>query len=223
MSKRYNSSSSYQFEVGGGLPFVIHPELLRYRMYGFKVLNTLSEGEKVAAGTPMMIDVANGEAKLLKMWKIKTATADAEAGTTTLVIYKNDITPELKAGTVLIVAPSTLNGTGKAAAPLSVSVGDDGNYSVVVTTNSFDTLSANGIICEAAETGSGKKMYCQPNSILTVDLVAGNEYNHVDAPVGFLHCYENTINPMSTAVKNAINGSSDFRVVWEKFNTVHSA
>jgi len=217
MEKFYNSSSTKSVKVGGSLPFLIDP--VRYRIYGAEVKNTLAEGEKIPAGTPFEYHAKNHTAKFLKVWKVKSATADAEAGTTEIVLYRNPLTPILKDGMNVMVAPSTVSGTGKAVAVSGLEVDDD-EYTFTVTTANIDSVTANALLVEAAASGSGKAMYAIPNVISTEDIVAGNVYTMVDVPMGFVHAYLNMCNVMPDAVKS--NLTEGMQMVWEYFSESHS-
>ena len=74
MQKQYNSSSNYSLKVGGTLPFLLNA--VNYRINGARVVNSLKKGEVIYAGTPFEYSVANSEAKVLKVWKIKSVAAN---------------------------------------------------------------------------------------------------------------------------------------------------
>lgn len=209
-----NAYSHKSMQVGGATPFIIDPELLRMRLIGGIVKNTLAEGEKIAAGTTFAYNAISHEVKFLKVWKVKSVTSDASSGDSTIVIQKTFQTPVLKADTVIMVAPSTLAGTGKAVAAGTVTEGTD-TYTITVDTASIDSVEAGTLLVEAAEAGASKGMYCQPNNILHRDFIAGNQQNLGDAVWGFFHAYINTINPIPAAVLANLNDG--IVPVWEYF------
>jgi len=209
-----NAYSQHSMQVGGATPFIIDPQELKIRLIGGIVKNNLAENEKIAAGTTFAFNAANHEVKFLKVWEVKSATADAEAGTTEIVIKKTFQTPVLKADTVIMVAPSTIAGTGKAVVAGSVTETDNA-YTITVTTANIDAVSAGTLLVEAAEAGASKGMYCQPNNILHRDFIAGNDQNLGDAVWGFFHAYINTINPIPAAVLANLNDG--IVPVWEYF------
>ena len=101
----WNQIKTTSAKVGGGVPvWAVQPER---RISGGLLKNTLNVGEKVSAGTPMYYDYATHEAKLLKCWKIKTATVDG--ANTNLVLYRTFLTPELYAGMNIMVAPLNID------------------------------------------------------------------------------------------------------------------
>lgn len=217
MEKNYNSSSNYSLKVGGGLPFLVDPKSCQYREGGAEVKNSLDKGEKIAAGTPLKYDLDAHEAKFLKIWKVKAVSTSGDNSTITL--YKTAITPKIKSTTVVIKIPETLTDTGKAVAAGTITETDT-TYAFTVATANIDTVAADDLICEAAESGSAKGIYCTPNSISTEDIIAGDNYTLVDIPYGIFHAYKNTINPMPDIVKAAL--TDGILVVWEKFNETNS-
>lgn len=209
-----NAYSHKSMQVGGATPFIIDPELLRMRLIGGIVKNTLAEGEKIAAGTTFAYNAATHEVKFLKVWEVKSVDTDASSGDTTIVIKKTFQTPVLKADTVIMVAPSTITGTGKAVAAGTVTESDNA-YTITVDSASIDEVAAGTLLVEAAEAGASKGMYCQPNNILHRDFIAGNQQNLGDAVWGFFHAYINTINPIPAAVLANLNDG--IVPVWEYF------
>lgn len=208
----WNSYSQKTGKFGGVIPVLCAPVLKR--QHGASVANTLALGERVAAGTPFEFNLATRTAKFLKAWKIKSATAGDT--TTEVILYKTATTPVLHSSTVVMVMPSTLTGTGKAAAVGAVEEGEN-VYKVTLTTASFDTLAKDGFLVEAAEAGTGKAPYCVPNNISTEDTVKGSENTLVDVPRGHIYMYQNTIPAMPDVVKKALN-NGDIQVAWEMYN-----
>lgn len=203
-----NAYSQHSMQVGGATPFIIDPQLLKMRLIGGIVKNNLAEGEKIAAGTTFAFNAATHEVKFLKVWEVKSVDG------TTVTIKKTFQTPVLKADTVIMVAPATINGTGKAVAAGAVTETADA-YTITVAEGALDTVAAGTLLVEAAEAGSGKAMYCQPNNILHRDFIAGNQQNLGDAVWGFFHAYINTINPIPAAVLANLNDG--IVPVWEYF------
>ena len=209
-----NAYSQHSMQVGGATPFIIDPQLLKMRLIGGIVKNALVEGEKIAAGTTFAFNAATHEVKFLKVWEVKSVSSDASSGDTTIVIKKTFQTPVLKADTVIMVAPSTISGTGKAVVAGTVTEGPD-TYTITVDSASIDEVAAKTLLVEAAEAGNAKGMYCQPNNILHRDFIAGNQQNLGDAVWGFFHAYINTINPIPAAVLANLNDG--IVPVWEYF------
>lgn len=209
-----NAYSSRSMQVGGATPFLIDPEKLNMRQIGGIVKNSLADGEKISAGTTFHFDAARREVKFLKVWEVKSVSTDASAGDTTIVIKKTFQTPVLRANTVIMVAPSTIAGTGKAVVAGTVTETAD-TYTITVDTASIDEVKAADLLVEAAEAGNAKGMYCQPNNILHRDFIAGNQQNLGDAVWGFFHAYINTINPIPSCVLANLNDG--IVPVWEYF------
>lgn len=209
---RWNSYSQENVKVGGTTPVLCDVPLKR--QYGATVVNNLMVGEKVAAGTPIEFDLATRTAKFLKAWKIKaTEVSDSN---TIVTLYKTVATPKLNSNTAIMVMPSTLKGTGKAAYATAITETEN-TYVVTLATASFDSLAVNGFLVEAKEIGSGKAIYCQPNLISIEDTVKGTEATLVDLPRGHVYMYQNTIPAMPEVVKSALN-NNDIQISWEMYN-----
>lgn len=208
----WNSYSQKSVKVGGVIPVLCAPVLKR--QHGARVVNSLQVGERVSAGTPFEFDLATRTAKFLKAWKIKSVSVSGS--NTVVTIYKTATTPVLQNNTVVMVMPSSLTGTGKAAS-VGVVTEDETTYTVTLTTASFDTLAADAFLVEAASAGSGKAIYCKPNNISTEDTVGGSENTLVDVPRGHVYMYQNTIPAMPDVVKAALY-NNDIQVAWEMYN-----
>lgn len=209
---KWNSYSKQSARIGGTIPVLCQPALKR--QHGATVVNDLVVGERVAAGTPMEFDLASRTAKLLKLWKIKNVETSGD--NTIVTLYRTATTPVFHKNTVVMVMPSTLAGTGKAALAANVVEGED-VYTVTLATASFDTLKVGGFLAEAKEAGSGKAPYCVPNHITTEDVVKGSENTLVDVMRGHVYMYQNTIPAMPEIVKAAMF-NSDIQVSWELYN-----
>ena len=204
----WNQYKTTSNSVGGGVPvWAVQPER---RISGGMVQNTLLVGEKVSAGTPMYYDYTTHQAKLLKCWKIKTATVNGS--NTDLVLYRTFLTPELRAGINIMVAPSTISGTGKSVTVTAVNSSVETEYSLSVVTANIDALVANGFLVEAASQGSAVQMYCQPDNLSIEDTIGGDQ-NSIGVPRGMKYVFENTIPFMPAVVKNNIKN-----IEWESFN-----
>lgn len=208
----WNSYSQKSGKFGGVIPVLCAPVLKR--QHGATVVNTLIVGERIAAGTPFQFDLASRTAKFLKAWKIKSVEVSGD--NTNVTLYRTATTPVLHSNAVVMVMPSSLTGTGKAASVGAVTEGEN-IYTVSLATASFDALKADGFLVEAVEAGSGKKPYCVPNNISTEDTVKGSENTLVDVPRGHVYMYQNTIPAMPEVVKAALN-NNDIQVAWELYN-----
>lgn len=210
-----NAYSTRASQVGGATPFLIDPQILKMRLIGGIVKNALADGEKIAAGTTFEFNAINHEVKFLKVWEVKSISTDASTGDSVIVIKKTFQTPVLKADTVIMMAPSTLAGTGKAVVAGTVTEAAD-SYTITVDSSSIDDgIEAGSLLVEAAAAGNSKGMYCTPNNILHRDFIAGNQQNLADAVWGFFHAYINTINPIPAPVLANLNDG--IVPVWEYF------
>ena len=204
----WNQYKTTSDSVGGGVPvWAVQPER---RISGGLVQNTLVVGEKISAGTPLYYDYAAHTAKLLRCWKIKTATVNGS--NTDLVLYRTSLTPEIRVGMNIMVAPATVSGTGKSVTVTAVNSSVADQYSLSVVTANMDALAANGFLVEAASQGAAVQMYCIPNNLSIEDTIGGDQ-NTIGVPRGMKYVFENTIPAMPTVVKNNIA-----YVEWESFN-----
>lgn len=195
-----NAYSSGSKTIAGAIPFLCHPDEVKYRQFGARVTDTLAEGQLVHAGTPMEIDFKKHEAKFMKVWEvIKVAVNADDSSKSDITIAKNWLSPAIVATDVVMVIPSTIGGKGKGAAVGTLTENSDGNLVFTVTTSSLDTVAAGTLLSIASEAGNNKTLLVKANSILTRDLYAGNKHNLVDIPRGELYCYVN-INPIPDAV-----------------------
>lgn len=209
----WNSYNKNITKFGGVIPVLAQPGVLK-RQHGATVMNSMMIGERIAAGTPFEFNLAARTAKFLKVWKIKAT--EVSGSNTIVTLYRTATSPVLNANTVLMVMPSTLAGTGKAALAGAIEEGEN-VYRVTLATSSFDTLAVGGFLAEAAAAGSGKGLYCKPNNISTEDTVKGSENTLVDVPRGHIYMYENTIPAMPEVVKSALF-NNDIQVAWELYN-----
>lgn len=196
-----NAYSSGSTTIAGAIPFLCHPDEVKYRQFGARVTDTLEEGQLVHAGTPMEIDFKTHEAKFMKVWEVIKVEANTDDSTKSdITIAKNWLSPAIVATDVVMVVPSTIGGTGKAVAVGTLTKNSDGDLVFTVATSKIDTVTAGSLLSIASEAGTGKALLVKANSILTRDLYAGNKHNLVDIPRGELYCYVNTINPIPDAV-----------------------
>lgn len=210
--------SNHEYKVGGNIPVLWMPSAKR--MYGATVVTTnLKVGERVVAGTPFEHNLGAREAKFLKSWKIKAVNVTGTNTKVTLIC--TSLTPELRDNTMLMVMPSTLDGTGKAALCGIVTKSEENNtYEVTLATASFDALAVGGFLVEssATEAGDEKSLFCQPNNISPEDTIVGNAHTAIDIPYGVLGVYQTNIPAMPEVVKKAIS-EGDVKIIWENYNT----
>lgn len=201
MSKNYNAYSMTSTTFGGGVP--VWAELPgRYISGGF-VKNTIAAGTVISAGTPLYFDVETKDAKFLKCYKIKAATV-VDTNTTIAISVLPGL-PVPVVGEYVMMAPSTIGGTGKAVAVTTLDSSVAGEVSFTVATASLDTITVGGFLCQSSATaaGSGKSLYCQPNSLSIEDTVIA-DHNTVGVARGPKYIFKNTIPPMPTVVSGNI-------------------
>ena len=97
-----------------------------------------------------------GVLKKPELTLLKTYLVKSQAGTK-VVIYKDGYKHIPFVGDVLMKAPATIGGTGKAYAVTAVSVNADGNWELTFGT-AIDSVSDGDILVEAKEAGASKAM-----------------------------------------------------------------
>lgn len=203
MLEHFNNAYSRRSEsYGGANPFLCHPDEVKYRQYGALVTDELADKELVHAGTPVEVNLKTHEAKFMKIWEIvKVENTTVESVSSKIItLAANWLAPKLEATDVVMVVPSSINGTGKAVAAGTVTDNLDDTISITVPSASIDAPAVGDYLSIAAASGSGKALKVKANMVLTRDLYAGNAQNFVDIPRGELYCYVNTCNGIPAAV-----------------------
>lgn len=193
-----NAYSRHSDNFGGANPFLCHPDEVKYRQYGALIQDELAEKELVHAGTPFEVDLKAHTAKLMKLWEVVKVEASGSDSVITLAAHW--LAPKLAATDVVMVVPSSINGTGKGVVAGTVTDNSDGTVSITVATADIDTVAAGDFLSIAAEAGASKALAVKGNAIFTRDLRAGNGQNFVDIARGELYCYVNTCNGIPAAV-----------------------
>ncbi len=193
-----NAYSRRSAEFGGANPFLCHPDEVKYRQYGALVSDTLADKELVHAGTPVEVDLEAHTAKFMKVWEVLGVTTSSS--NTIITLNASWLAPKLAATDVIMVVPSSINGTGKAVVAGTVTDNNDGTVSITVATSAIDSVAAGDFLSIAAAAGTGKALKVKANAVLTRDLRAGNGQNFVDIARGEVYCYVNTVNGIPAAV-----------------------
>lgn len=193
-----NAYSRHSEQIGGANPFLCHPDEVKYRQYGALISDTLAEKELVHAGTPFEVDLKAHTAKIMKVWEVlKVEAADSNS---VITLGASWLAPTLKATDIVMVVPSSVEGTGKAVAAGTVTDNGDGTVSITAASSAIGTVAAGNFLSIAASAGSGKSLAVKGNMVSTRDLYAGNAQNFVDIARGELYCYVNTCNGIPAAV-----------------------
>lgn len=196
-----NAYSRHSESVGGANPFLCHPDEVKYRQYGALILDELEDKELVHAGTPFEVNLKTHEANIMKVWEVVKVETNAEVNTKTdITLAANWLVPKLEATDVVMVVPSSIDGTGKGVAAGTVTDNGDETVTITVTTSAIDTVTVGSFLSIAAASGSGKALAVKGNAVFTRDLHAGNAQNFVDIARGEVYCYVNTCNGIPAAV-----------------------
>lgn len=209
MAQLFNGYRHKSSQVGGGIPVWV--EIPKDTVTGAYLQNTLRIDEVLASGSPVEHDYKNHTAKILKCFEVTEVTV---SGTNSVIsIAKNAITPLLYAGMNVMVAPSTLAGTGKAVAITSVDQSDPDLYKITVVTADIDDVGEGDFLVEADKSGAGAKLYAIPNN-LTKDDTIGGDQNTVGIPRGVKYIYENMIPAMPEVIKSHIVDVAHVEFAW---------
>lgn len=199
MLEHFNNAYSRRSEsYGGANPFLCHPDEVKYRQYGALVKDSLADKELVHAGTPYEVDLVKHEVKFMKLWEV--LGVETSSSNSIITLNASWLAPKLAATDVVMVVPSSINGTGKGVVAGTVTDNENGTISITVATANIDTVAAGDFLTIAAEAGSGKAVKVKGNGVLTRDLRAGNAQNFVDIARGEVYCYVNTCNGIPAAV-----------------------
>jgi len=195
----YNSSSA---KFGGQVPvWVRTPKSVESG--GLIDKANLAAGEIISAASPFAFNTTTKAAKLLKIFKVKAATVvDTN---TTITVYNVGNLPIVHNGDILMVLPSTLAGTGKAVAVSSLDLSVAGEASFTVVTANIDAVAAGTYLVQSSSTtaGSGKSLYCIPNTFSLEDTIVG-DINTIGLAQGEKYLYENTAPWLPAIVAAAI-------------------
>lgn len=208
MSKIWNRLSFKKESFGGGVPVWINPP--KRKIIGALVSNPLRDGEKISAATPVEYTTSTHTAKFLKAWEV--VDVDSTSGDITLKITKRS--PELYAGMNVMIAPSTVSGTGTGYAVTTVT--EDAANGVVVINETGLEPDKGDFLVEASKAGATASMYCIPTELSIEDTIGG-DITFVGIAQGNKYLYENTIPAMPDIVKANIKN-----VEWEVFNEINS-
>jgi hypothetical protein len=117
-----------------------------------------------------------------------------------ITLNANWLAPKLTATDVVMVVPSSINGTGKGVVAGTVTDNEDGTVTITVASASIDSVAVGDYLSIAAAAGSSKALKVKGNGVLTRDLRAGNGQNFVDIARGEVYCYVNVANGIPAAV-----------------------
>lgn len=201
---RYHSSFQ---SVGGGIPVWV--EIPKKRVSGGMLKNAIKDMEVLASGSPQEFNHKTHESKILKCFEV--VSSEVSGDNTIFTLKRTALTPLLYPGMNVMVEPTKIDGTGKGATVLAVDESTENEYKMTVATASIDSAAAGKFIVEAAASGTGVKMFCQPDN-LTMDDTVGGQQNSVGVPRGMKYIYENMIPAMPKIVKDNIK-----YVEWETF------
>lgn len=201
MPRQFNAFNQNELTIDGGVP--IWAEIPKQVKMGGLIANTLAEGEILPAGSPVYLDIETASAKILKCYKIKSVANGGTEGAETyeVTLYDLPLTPKPKVGEFVMVMPSTLTGTGKAAAITALDASVDGELTFSVLQSAFDAPVEGGFIVQSSATAAGgsKSIYCVPNS-LTINDTYGATQNLVGVARGEKYIYKNTMPPAPAVV-----------------------
>lgn len=182
----YNKHGQSSATYGKAVPVWVTDYSPRVESGGLVANTTLVHGEILSGGTPVEYNPTTKAAKLLKTFKVKSTTVD---GTNTIItIYRNDGKHVLHANENVMVAPSTVDGTGKGhlVSAIDNSVAYETTFTVV--TANFDAVTTGAILVQAASAGASVQMYAVPTD-LTHETTEVDDQNYVGIVIGLKYLY----------------------------------
>ena len=160
----------YVFVDINGVPKVYPP-------FGGVIQNPFPAGAKAYQGDVVEYST-DGKVKLLKVYKLAKALAAAD---TAVLFVRDGFSHKPYAGDIVMVAPSTLSGTGKGvtlgavtATTATVGTATVDVWSCAITAGDFSEseIAKDTLFVEASEAGSSKAPYItNPNGFLEQDIV----------------------------------------------------
>lgn len=130
-----------------------------------------SEKGLYPAGTPVEIDTAKHTAKILRYYIVAKAVSATD---TEVAVKVAEGLPSISDATIVMKAPSSITGTGKAVkvGALASGTDTDGKPTKVftITANALGALAAGDILVEAATAGANAPLAVKPNALLEDDI-----------------------------------------------------
>lgn len=208
MPRNFNAFSRRTASFGGGVP--VWAEFPKQVEGGGLISNTFSEGDIVPAASPVEFNIDTHAAKILKVYKVKAVADSTDTLSYKITLDSLPGRPIPVAGEFVMVVPSTIAGTGKSlAVPSTIDTSVDGEITFELLKANFDApvvgTANTGYIAQSSATaaGSGKSLYCQPNSLTINDSVIATQ-NLVGVARGPKYVYKNTMPPAPAVILNNI-------------------
>lgn len=202
--KHFTSGNNFpegSFKVGGGRS--VWYQRGRCIPGGFTVdLTDFPKGSVVSGGTPILYDEATRTAKVHVAVKVYETAA---IGDTAIKVEKLLGNSTLTAGQYVMVAPSTVSGTGTGLTIVSVDRSHEG-YDVLTVAALEAAITAGTILVEADKAGAGAVIAVVPNALSYYDIYVDSDSTQftVTAVVEGT-VYERRIPPVADAVKSLFN------------------
>lgn len=110
----------------------------------------------------------DGKVTILKTYEVSAAVGATE---TTVKIVRDEFRHQPEVGDILMVAPSSLNGTGTAVKVTEIDDSNEEYWSLTIA-SALGAVAKGSILVEGSEAGESKKMMVSnPNSFLDIDAV----------------------------------------------------
>lgn len=208
MPRNFNAFSRRTIEFGGGVP--VWAEFPKQCEGGGLIANTFSADDIVPAASPVEFNIDTHAAKILKVYKVKTLADSVDTLSYKITLDALPGRPIPVAGEFVMVIPSTITGTGKAlAVPATIDTSVEGEITFELLKANFDApvvgTANTGYLAQSSATaaGSGKYLYCQPNSLTINDCVIATQ-NLVGIARGCKYVYKNTMPPAPDVILNNV-------------------
>lgn len=196
----FNTYGSKTRAYGGGVP--VWFRVRQQERCGAKLSKLPVVGTVLPAGTLVSVDQAGGTATVIKTFEVAAAVSSAD---TTVKVKAGARYPLLEQGDIVMKAPTTLTGTGKAVAVGEVTEEEDGTLSFTITANDLGTLAAGDVLTIAASAGASKTMAYIPTGLTFNDVyVEEGDTAATIASVFDGEIMEDRIQPVPAAYKAAL-------------------
>lgn len=196
----FNTYGSRTKTYGGGVP--VWFRVRQQERCGAKLSKLPAVGTVLPAGTLVSVDQAGGTATVIKTFEVAAAVSSTD---TTVKVKAGARYPLLEQGDIVMKAPTTLTGTGKAVAVGEVTDEEDGTLSFTITANDLGTLAAGDVLTIAASAGASKTMAYIPTGLTFNDVyVEEGDTAATIASVFDGEIMEDRIQPIPAAYKAAL-------------------
>lgn len=166
-------------------------------------LESVVAGTLLRAGSLVSLSTTGGTAKIIETFEVAEAVGATD---TTLKLKAYASHPKPNAGLVVMKAPTTPTGTGKAIALPTPTLNEaDQVYEFTITANDLGVLAAGDILIKATAAGATASIYAMPTGLTENDVwIEDGDYAATVASVFDGEIMEDRIQPIPAFVKTLL-------------------